>query len=144
MIKVTEGKNNKKNILRIVGLKLKTETAIRAALHTIGQSHVVHARMLMDKSKSGKQYKINWVSHTASAPGEAPASVTGSLKKSIDYTVGANRSLTFGYRSRSGMKPYGKHLEFGTPTIEPRPNIFETAKDKREETHKTLYLTQKV
>ena len=88
---------------------------------------------IMKKPKHGRLYRVNLngviVMHRASAPGEAPANLTGALKTSIGFnTVGANR-LEFGVRqafSRSGSMTtvnYGRPLELGATAANllPRP-----------------------
>jgi hypothetical protein len=55
--------------------------------------------------------------HQASAPGEAPASDTGTLVSSIVYRM--HRPLTAYIESRL---PYAAMLEFGTSRMAPRPS----------------------
>lgn len=58
--------------------------------------------------------------HQASAPGEAPAIDTGSLRRSVTHTI--IKEGWAKYRAEVGSKlPYAAYLEFGTRTIEPRP-----------------------
>ena len=73
--------------------------------------------------KSGKQYprrKGGTKMHTASAPGEAPASDTGVLKSHIVAEVDKN-TLTGIVESRA---KYSHFLEFGTRKMKPRPFMF--------------------
>lgn len=137
MIKVIKGKNNNKMFKHIEQADARAHRYLGVALFDIGGRHVTHSKRLMDRQKSGKQYKINGKGHTASAPGQAPANISDKLKNSIDYTVHANNELIFGYRSTVGT-PYGKYLEFGTKTIKKRPNIFATATHKQKQTHRLL------
>lgn len=55
--------------------------------------------------------------HQASAPGEAPASDTGGLAKSVDFRQETKLSATIGSRLA-----YAYYLEFGTARIAPRPS----------------------
>jgi HK97 gp10 family phage protein len=67
--------------------------------------------------KSGKAYKRGKKSHIASAPGEAPAADKGRL----DNSIMALKSIDGdGWLVGTALK-YGKHLEFGTKDIKPRP-----------------------
>lgn len=67
-------------------------------------------------AKSGRVYKRGQVKHQASAPGEAPASDTGNLMKSI-YSEKV-RDLTYVVGSRI---VYALHLEYGTRKMAARP-----------------------
>jgi hypothetical protein len=66
--------------------------------------------------KTGRVYTRGNVSHTASAPGEAPATDTGALASSIAYS--RVDDLTAQIESRLG---YATMLEFGTANMDPRP-----------------------
>lgn len=74
---------------------------------------------VLQTSKTGKIYVRRGITHQASAPGEAPASDTGTLARNITVEVNAE-ALTA--RVNSGTA-HSAFLEFGTPTIEPRPHI---------------------
>ena len=67
--------------------------------------------------KSGSTYTRGNVSHTASAPGQAPASDTGVLASSPYFEQSSNLSATIGSRLA-----YSAYLEFGTVRIKPRPS----------------------
>ena len=54
--------------------------------------------------------------HTASAPGQAPATDTGRLASSVDYKRDGPMSATVG-----STVVYAAMLEFGTSRIDPRP-----------------------
>lgn len=68
----------------------------------------------------GKRRKF----HQASAAGEAPANLTGRLRRSVSYRITASDKIEFGY---SDDTPYGKWLENGTPAMGKRPNIVPVA-----------------
>jgi phage gpG-like protein len=55
--------------------------------------------------------------HTASAPGEAPATDTGRLANSVTIEDTGPLTIEVGTEVE-----YGPYLEFGTRTIAPRPN----------------------
>lgn len=65
---------------------------------------------------TGRVYTRGAVSHTASAPGEAPASDTGVLLGSIYHENTGPLSAVVGSRIA-----YASYLEFGTRKIAPRP-----------------------
>ena len=65
---------------------------------------------------TGRTYKRRSVTHTASAPGEAPASDTGALMGSIYHESTGPLSAIVGARIA-----YAAYLEFGTRKIAPRP-----------------------
>ena len=54
--------------------------------------------------------------HTASAPGQAPATDTGRLASSVNYKKDGSMSATVG-----SELVYAAMLEFGTSRIDPRP-----------------------
>ena len=74
-------------------------------------------RAILRGPKTGRTYLRGSVSHRASAPGQPPASDTGTLASSIVYAVTGQLSAKVETRL-----PYGAMLEFGTQRIEPRPS----------------------
>ncbi|QDV34906.1 HK97-gp10 family putative phage morphogenesis protein [Tautonia plasticadhaerens] len=67
--------------------------------------------------------------HTASAPGEAPASDTGNLTNSIQVDSSVKKENNELIATVSASAKYAKMLEFGTHKIAPRPFMF-TALEK--------------
>ena len=59
-----------------------------------------------------------------SAPGEAPAVVTGTLRASIAHQVVEEDEQVVGYVGIPSSVPYAKHLEFGTSRMAARPFLF--------------------
>ena len=76
---------------------------------------------IMRGQKSGRVYG----NHQASAPGEAPASDTGALVRSlrVDHSPGTLKA------SVVVASNYGAGLEFGTRRIAPRPYMRPAAED---------------
>ena len=72
---------------------------------------------ILSGAKSGKQYYINGARHTASAPGQPPANVSGDLVRSIKVSKERNKSTI------SISKNYAVFLEFGTSKMRARPFI---------------------
>jgi len=73
-------------------------------------------KALQSGPKTGRVYKRGKVTHQASAPGQAPATDTGTLASSI-YFENGRLSATIGSRLA-----YAYYLEFGTARIAPRPS----------------------
>ena len=128
-----------KNKQVLIHLKLADKNAkdnIRKALITIGAEHVRHARGLMLKKKTGRIYNINGKKHQASAPGEAPAILSGDLKNSVGKNTRGHTEMEFGDKDMEGKAPYGKFLEEGVKyllsghLIKPRPHIGVTVKSQ--------------
>jgi hypothetical protein len=67
--------------------------------------------------KTGRVYQRGNITHRASAPGEAPATDTGTLVSSIYYEPQSGLLSMIGSRLA-----YAYYLEFGTMKIAPRPS----------------------
>lgn len=74
-------------------------------------------KSILSGAKSGRQYYINGARHTSSAPGQAPANVSGDLVRSIKVNKERNKSTI------NINKNYAVFLEFGTSKMRPRPFI---------------------
>lgn len=72
------------------------------------------------------------IGHHPSQEGNPPAVDTGTLRRSITYTVDENK-LVGRVGSTLNDPPYGAYLEFGTSRMKPRPWL-KPALDKSEET----------
>jgi HK97 gp10 family phage protein len=93
------------------------------------RSIVASAQVAMSEPKSGKVYVRGNVAHQASAPGEAPAVDTGVLRASGGVEPAGDRDGWWAYFSAE----YGLYLEYGTPTIEPRPFLRPAVEQHRDE-----------
>lgn len=121
----------------------KIQGAIRKANYQIGKTMVQEARESINTGeKSGRIYTV-YINgkkrvHQASAPGQAPAKLTGTLssktKKNIDFIVKGWRYLIFGTKLL-----YGKYLEEGTSKMAPRPYLI-TQVNKHIKDAKTWYV----
>ena len=80
--------------------------------------------------KSGFTYKRGGRIHTASAPGEPPATDTGQLAASIVPIFPKGRDLEGAVAARA---VYAKWLEFGTEDMEPRPFLGPAIEEHRQE-----------
>lgn len=125
MIKVIPMPDNRKVLVQVSKLQLLQEKGIRKAFYFIGKDLVKESqKLIMMKPKHGKVYTIRRlgrrIKHRASAPLEAPANLTGALKKSIDFSVIDGDRMEFGVREyfpdRKGQPKgvdYGVYLELG-------------------------------
>lgn len=119
MIKIFPTSQAQKHIKELLLSEFRTRKGIRKALFDIGLDSARAAEMLINNSgKSGLFYIVNGLPHQASAPGEAPANMSGKLKRSMNYAVHGYDEVEFGAGSEA---PYAKYLEGGTERIEQRP-----------------------
>lgn len=96
---------------------------------------------LHNGEKSGKLYKRGNKTHRASAPGEAPATDTGQLARSIRNVYSRSQiSATVGPRSNA---PYAKSLEFGTSKMAARPFVRPTFNKNKEKIKKIIEVEAK-
>lgn len=82
------------------------------------KTHTEAVTSIQQGQKSGNQYKRGGKVHTASAPGEAPATDSGTLVR--DITVLQDAQLEHSVGSRKDA-PHGFWLEFGTSKMQARP-----------------------
>jgi len=77
--------------------------------------------------RSGQEYKVSKTgrTHIASAPGEAPAVLSGDLRASITTAASPTKKALYYVGSD---KEYAVHLEMGTKYIAPRPFFVDTIK----------------
>lgn len=125
MIKIKMDPQNKKVEIQIKNISMSMNRGIRRGFFLAGKKLVRDTRKdIMRKPRHGRVYNVNIRGkrrrHTASVPGEAPANMTGALRKSVSFKVGGSRYMKFGY---SKAVDYGKWLENGTATIAPRPGL---------------------
>lgn len=93
----------------------------RIAFYNIGKENTRFTRDIIKKGpKTGILYRIPGRKrrHRASAPGEAPANLTGTLRKGVNFEVKGSDQMEFG-----DTEVYGKFLELGTRRMKPRPHL---------------------
>jgi len=90
---------------------------VDAALKLIALSTEAEAKKLMSGRKHGAWYKVPGTSkrYQASAPGEAPAVRTGTLRRRITH------DLDPGIARVGSNVQYHRFLEYGTKHMSPRP-----------------------
>lgn len=125
--------------------KLITRRGIRMAYFRIGSDLVKEARrLILEGPKTGRIYIIKGVRHQASAPGEAPANLTGLLRRSIAYQQRSGGQMAFGARTE-----YAPWLELGTRDgrIAPRPYLIKAInnlqKNSREHLEREIKLAHR-
>lgn len=86
--------------------------------------------LIQDGPKTGRVYRRGDKEHQASAPGEAPASDTGTLVGRIRVDDSKLDEL----RARVvASTAYAAHLEYGTQKMEPRPFLRPALSNKKQE-----------
>lgn len=129
------------------GAKLiKTLQQMKKAADKAAENEVNRARLAVETTakkliqkppKTGEMYKRGNKWHQASAPGESPATDTGTLVSSIESKMEVLRP---GVASAVVWteKLYGKFLEFGTSKMEPRPFMTPAVEQNRAKFPKAL------
>lgn len=134
MISIRPKYKSKRSLIHLKRSADGIRIGLRQALFEIGRENVKHTRKLIaDKNKNGRIYIINGFRHQASAPGEAPANLTGTLQKSVGYTVRGSQQMEFG-----DTIYYGRYLEEGTKKMAARPHLARTVKEKARDAEQAL------
>lgn len=110
----------------------------RIALYNIGKENVRFTRDIIKRGpKTGILYRIPGRKrrHRASAPGEAPANLTGTLRRGVNFKVKGSDQMEFG-----DTEIYGKFLEIGTRRMKPRPHLIKAVKHNQAFAEKELGL----
>ena len=94
-------------------------------------------RRIKSPPKTGRLYSFNGRIHQASAPGEAPADLTGQLAESVGSEVTSPTQLVIGDDISA---PHGEWMEFGTTDgrIAPRPHLKPAALSKAREVEQAI------
>lgn len=144
---------NQKAIVQIKRIGLLSKTGVRRGFYYLGKDLVAESKKLIRKKpKTGRTYFIRkviggrLVRHVASAPGEAPARITGALLNSLDFDVigadrmefGSKRKTQFLQRAigagftvrgtRRTQIEYPRFLELGTSKMAKRPYLLPSIK----------------
>lgn len=118
---------------QITELHKRNARGIRQAFYFLGKDLIKESsKLILEKPKHGRTYLIRRGGvrrrHVASAAGEAPANLSGALRRSLDFNVRGADRMEFGYRevftqSKGQGIIYGKFLELGTRKIAKRPGL---------------------
>lgn len=112
---------------KIAKATAKTEQAVNNAIHRFAILIDAKSKEKIQKgTRSGTTYKRGTISHTASAPGEAPKTDSGRLVASIRPVFG---KMSAEVGSLANVAKYGDFLEQGTKHIEARPWLAPTLKE---------------
>lgn len=112
----------------LADLPMKANASIARTMNFVAQSMAQRAQnRIRTGSRSGHVYQTDRGPHQASAPGEAPANLSGALASSITFTRMTDREGSFA--TAGTTLAYGETLEFGGFTdfngkfvyVEPRP-----------------------
>lgn len=87
-------------------------------------------RLILETPKSGRTYRRRGVVHQASAPGQPPASDTGTLVGRITTNYDRLDQLVGVVTARTA---YAAYLEFGTRRMAPRPFMRPALANKRDD-----------
>lgn len=112
-------------IRKLNALENGADDALGEALLAGAHIYEGFVKSSMNSAKQGRTYRRGKKSHTASAPGEAPAIDYGSLINSIGVEREGNDAVIF---TSAEAAP---HLEFGTARMQARP-FMRPPKDEHE------------
>lgn len=122
-VKITNGS------VFIAELRKYKKTLHDAMVQAVSESAILvqsKARQLIIKGpKTGKTYMRGKVKHQASAPGEPPASDTGTLVSRVINRVNASKVEAYVIANIA----YASYLEFGTKKMKPRPFMYRAARE---------------
>lgn len=108
--------------------EVRTNT-MAAVVKTTEAIRELAIKKIQEPPKTGHIYRHRGVEHQASAPGEAPASDTGTLVQRTTTEYDVDKLMgTVWFRTE-----YAAALEFGTQTVQPRPYARVSLEEKRGE-----------
>jgi hypothetical protein len=132
-IKIEKTAEAEKTFAKTRQLPANVKAGMRMGLYQYGSLLRKNLREeIKSKDKSGRLYfvykKKRKFRHIASAPHETPASISGTLRKSVDFKVEGYNRMQFGYKKSVDGKivDYGKYLEEGTKKMIKRPGLMNT------------------
>ena len=124
---------NRRVWLKWLRLNFLTKKKIRASLYEIGSEHIQEIRDSMAEKKTGRIYNIKGIEHQASAPGESPAILSGTLSRSLYYKVRGSHQLEIGADAK-----YAGFLESGTSKMAARPFLQPVIDKQRRNTRDSI------
>jgi len=136
-MRVKSKRGNAKSIAKIGTIDEDTRRGIRRSFHLLGKDLARTAKQSIIKGpKTGKLYRIKGRKnrHRASAPGEAPANLSGNLQKSIDFVVHGHSHMTFG--AGNEIIDYAGYLENGTPKMSERNYLWKSIEENERNAEK--------
>ena len=116
-------------------LSNSVEIGIRKSFNEAGNLLVREAIKLMNEPKTGRLYTVyigrRKKLHIASQAGQAPAIITGNLKRSVRVKYAGGDTLRFG--AGDSKARYAKYLELGTQKMEARPYLIASIKNSEKD-----------
>lgn len=138
MFKIKEDPQNQRVMMANAKLPNHISKGIRKGAYISGKALVADLRSDMNKSKTGKTYKVYTgiggkalkrpKLHKASSSSETPAVISGEFRKSVDFLVRGNRTLEFGSGNEGLAKDYARVLELGSGRMAARKPLGRTVK----------------
>ena len=129
----------RKVILKITNLGKLVKAGVEHGAWTSSRGlQAATSKEILKRPKGGRVYVTRTRSgarrrHTASAPGETHANLSGAMRRSLGFTVSATE-IEFGYGVTKNNAPeYAEAIEFGRRdgTIKPRPSLQNGIKGER-------------
>lgn len=93
------------------------QAALRGVIRGATRVHEEGTSLIQDAPATGRVYQRRGVTHQASAPGEPPASDTGTLAQSGEVRPKPSELVA----TVNWSTDYAASLEYGSQRIEPRP-----------------------
>lgn len=123
MLKLDVDRGNKRVLTQLAQSDDATRRGIRQFWFALGKTLLKSFnRAVLQKPRSGRVYLTRKNGrtrrHVASRPGESPANLTGTYRKSADYQLRGANEMLFGVDA-----PYGAFLENGTRRMKARPGL---------------------
>jgi HK97 gp10 family phage protein len=116
-------------VLKLRNLDRLTRSGIEHASWMSGRQLIrATSQEILRRPKGGRTYVRRTSGgsrrrHVASAPGETHANMTGTLRRSLSFSVNPSQ-LEFGYGVRRNDAPdYAEFVEFGTSRMRARPSL---------------------
>ena len=131
MIQITNVRSNRRIFVKINNLRKEMNKGIRRGFYLLGVRLQKETKKdILRKPRSGIVYVVRTAKrrrrHTASEPGEAPASISGRLWRSLDFKVSGSRNMKFGYDSTAKTDEgfeYGRYWEADASASKLRPGL---------------------
>lgn len=129
MLKFESDHYNKEVFVKLSEIDDRTRRGQRQFWFALGKSLLKSFNAaVLAKPRNGRIYKIRrgrtTRKHVASQPGESPANLSGTYRKSAGYQIRGASEMLFG--ARAG---YSGFLENGTRKMEPRPGLGNAVKE---------------
>lgn len=109
------------DIVKLIGREEHLDNIRNAFVDTGERAVNALHEIITTGERSGRSYIRNGQHHVASAPGEAPANMTGRLANSFDCLVTDNELSVYSTATSDSGANYAVYLEEGTSKMAPRP-----------------------